>query len=257
MARRVDYDAIANVYDRRYERNEYGDVERALLHFVGSGTPRVLEVGCGTGHWLELLARHGVTNLSGLDPSARMLDIARRRVPAADLRQGVGAALSWPDASIDRIFCVNALHHMADPAGFVAEARRVLDAGGGLLTVGLDPHVGIDRWVVYDCFDGTLDADRRRYPPAATIGGWLAAAGFGCVATVVAMHRPVVMSAQAALDNGYLDRAATSQLSLLSDAAYRRGIERITARIAAAEQRGETFEIRSDLRLYATAGWAR
>jgi hypothetical protein len=27
MARRVDYDAIANVYDRRYERNEYGDVE--------------------------------------------------------------------------------------------------------------------------------------------------------------------------------------------------------------------------------------
>jgi ubiquinone/menaquinone biosynthesis C-methylase UbiE len=253
---RVDYDAIAHDYDLRYEREDYADVENALVTFVGDDpTCRVLEVGCGTGHWLARLAHQGATNLAGLDRSAQMLAIARSKVADADLREGDASDLPWRDASVDRVICVHALHHFADKPAFIAEARRVLGPGGGIFTVGLDPHVGADRWIVYDVFDGTLEADRRRYPPTATIRAWLTAAGFVGATTSVAMRHSVRMAAGTALDSGYLDRHATSQLTLLSEEAYRDGIARVMARVHDAEAQGETFEVRADLRVYATVAW--
>lgn len=65
------------------------------------------------------------------------------------------------------------------------------------------------------------------------------------------------MPARTALAAGHLDKTATSQLTLLSNAAYRAGIARITQRADEAQQRGETLTLRCDLRLYATIGWAR
>ena len=40
------------------------------------------------------------------------------------------------------------------------EARRVLRAGGSLMSVGLDPHTALDQWWIYDYFPGALAADR-------------------------------------------------------------------------------------------------
>lgn len=48
MHRSVNYDTIAEVYDRRYERSDYSPVLRLLLDFVRRGK-RLLEIGCGTG----------------------------------------------------------------------------------------------------------------------------------------------------------------------------------------------------------------
>lgn len=255
MSGRVDYDAIAGAYDRRYARNTYAGVEQALVAFAGDDPRhRVLEVGCGTGHWLSVLARRGLDDLAGLDASAGMLAVAADKVDA-DLREGDAARLPWADATFDRVFCVNALHHFADKPGFVAAARRVLRAGGGLFTVGLDPHTGTDRWVIYDLFDGALDADRRRYPATATLRAWMDDAGFTRTASFVAQHRPGRRPARAALEQGWLDKASTSQLMLLTDEAYDRGMARVWDRIHAAERSGGTFELYADLRLYATVGW--
>jgi ubiquinone/menaquinone biosynthesis C-methylase UbiE len=253
----VDYNAIAHVYDHRYEREEYPGLEEALATFIGDDPTGILEVGCGTGHWLAWLAQRGFSALAGLDPSAGMLAVAATKVRGADLRQGRAEHMPWHDASFDRVVCVNALQHFGDQPRFVAEARRVLQPGGGLITFGLDPHAGTDRWTVYDFFDGTLETDMRRYPPTGRIRGWLSAAGFAGARTFVAMHRPVQMPARAALAAGYLDRAATSQLTLLSDDVYEDGIARIRRRADQAERRGETFAVLSDLRLYATVAWVQ
>ena len=254
----MDYDAVAHRYDRRYEGTDYRGVGTALEDFFGDEpTRRVLELGCGTGHWLALLAQRGFVNLAGLDVSSRMLAIAAAKVRHADLRREAAEQPSWNDATFDRVFCVNALHHFRDRPLVVARVRRLLRQGGGFLTVGLDPSVGTDQWPVYDYFDGALEADGRRYPSAATIRAWLTAAGFAEVRTWEAARLRRQMPAREVLAAGYLDRGATSQLTLLSDDAYREGIARLTRSADEADRRGGTLVLRSDLHLYGTVGWIR
>lgn len=55
----VDYDSLAATYERRYEHYRYDGVARELLRFIGARPAIALEVGCGTGHWLDLLQAHG------------------------------------------------------------------------------------------------------------------------------------------------------------------------------------------------------
>ena len=256
MARRVDYDHIATTYDRRYLVNDYSGVEAALIAFVGEPVgQRVLEVGCGTGHWLRCLGDAGI-RATGLDPSAQMLAHAKTRAPRATLAQGSAERLPWASASFDRVFCINAFHHFPDKIGFLLEALRVLRTGGLMMTVGLDPHTGVDRWYIYDYFDEVLEIDRRRYPASSQIREWMQAAGFAGCGTREIQHLPVRFGARAALEQGRLEKSATSQLSVLTDEEYRRGVDRIREAVESAEGRGESLHLSADLHLYATFGEA-
>jgi SAM-dependent methyltransferase len=251
MTKRVDYDRIAAQYESRYERNDYSGFERALMAFGDdrqrSSRGTVLEVGCGTGHWIRLF-RQSEIHVVGLDPSEEMLKVARTHLADSRLIRARAEALPFPAASFERIFCVNALHHFSDPAAFFREARRVLVSGGGLLTVGLDPHTGRDRWWIYDYFPTALVEDRRRYLPAARIRELMQAAGFSACETREAQHMPAQMTVGEAERRGFLDRTSTSQLMVISDAEYEAGMDRIRAG-------GAEAILCSDLRVSGTAGW--
>ncbi len=248
--RRTDYDSVAPRYDLRYRTTGLAGVEQALRVFVGDAGP-VLEVGTGTGHWLARLGGP----VSGLDPSTQMLAGARRKAPAALLVQGRAEELPYRDAAFARAFCINAIHHFGTRGRCVAEAVRVLRPGGGLLVVGLDPAAGLDRWWVYDHFPGTRERDRERHPPAAVLRGELATAGLERVKSWEAEHLHMQVTLAEARDRGLLDRAFASQLTVLTDEEYRRGLRRIERASALAEARGVPFLLETDLRLFATSGW--
>jgi ubiquinone/menaquinone biosynthesis C-methylase UbiE len=255
----VNYDPIAPNYDRRYQLNDYSGVERALVDLVECGLQarpaRALEVGCGTGHWLGVLERRfaGV-HLAGVDLSSAMLRRVRENVAHATIVQGRAERLPFSDKTVDWVFCVNALHHFDDKPGFLGEARRVLRPGGTILSIGLDPHERVDRWYIYEYFEGSLERDLARYASTGQIRAWMREAGFSSCQTREIQHIPWRMAASAALDIGRLDRSATSQLAMMSDAEYERGIERIRDRIARCEAAGECLDLEADLRLYATTG---
>jgi len=165
--------------------------------------------------------------------------------------------MPWGAQTFNRLFCINSLHHFADQERFGVEAGRLLDHGGGVLIVGLDPHNGRDRWWIFDYFPQVIEIDRKRYPSTGQIRDRLTAHGFTYCRTVVALHMPVRMPARAALESGRLGKSTTSQLSVLSDDEYRAGISRLVSDIEAAEAAGKTLSIGADLRLYATTGWIR
>ncbi len=255
---RVDYDEIAPHYDVRYGANSLEGVAallRQLAAEAGGGQARALEVGCGTGHWLSVLAGQ-VGQVFGLDLSRGMLLEARRQAPAAGLVQGQAGCLPFAGARFDLIVCVNALHHFPDPRAFIAEARRLLRPGGALVNVGMDPHAGRDRWYVYDYFPGTLEADRRRFPSAGTLVDWVKAVGFERATWLTAEHITAVQRGRAVLDDPFLRKHGTSQLALLSDDAYQAGLARLRLAVAAAEAAGKVLEFESDLWLSAVVARA-
>jgi ubiquinone/menaquinone biosynthesis C-methylase UbiE len=253
MTRRIDYDRVAAGYDSRYARNTYIGVEQALASFVEDSRPsrlRVLEIGCGTGHWMRRLRESNVIAF-GLDLSVGMLAIARDTLSGRLIRAGADS-LPFGTASCDRLFCVNALHHFSDKAAFITDARRVLRSGGGLLTAGLDPHNGQDQWWIYDYFPAALAEDRKRYLPTERIRELMGVAGFSRWETRIIQHMPREMTVTEARSAGFLDRMATSQLMVIGDEEYEAGRKQIEASDSAS---GGTKILRSDLRLYATIGW--
>jgi ubiquinone/menaquinone biosynthesis C-methylase UbiE len=249
---RVNYDEIAANYDRRYETNRYADAQRMLREWIErSAAGRLLEVGCGTGHWLCALAGPGRTVL-GLDRSAGMLEVARRAAPGAKLLRAEASALPFADRSIDALLCMNAFHHFPDKPGFLGEASRVLAFGGSFCTIGLDPHRGRPRWAVYDYFEGTLPADLERYPSSGRIREWIDQAGFATSSTRLAQHIRTSTPVWAALRSPMLRKDGTSQLALLSDDAYEEGILAIRRDAESAGAAGKDLVLETDLELMAT-----
>jgi ubiquinone/menaquinone biosynthesis C-methylase UbiE len=272
----ADYDQIADRFDTRYRLYPYDGVRETLLNFLGPQPSAVLEVGCGTGHWLSAVearlkpspysagppspseddrsakASAERTFLAGVDPSSPMLAHARGAASSARLVRARAEALPWRDATFDRIFCVNALHHFADRNRFFAEARRVLKPGGGLLTIGKDPHTDRDEWWVYDYFEETRAIDRERFARVRTLRGEMALAGFAWAESMEADHIELVQPAADALATGVVDASFTSQLTVLSDEEFRRGAERLRQ---ANEAAAGALQLVADFRLYATIAW--
>jgi ubiquinone/menaquinone biosynthesis C-methylase UbiE len=247
----TDYDAVADRFDVRYGRYSYSGVRETVLGFLGDARA-VLEVGCGTGHWLAAVERQ---LLAGIDPSMPMLDRARGAAPGAHLVRARAEALPWRDQTFDRIFCVNALHHFADRDRFFAEARRVLRPGGGVLTIGKDPHREGDTWWVYDYFEETRAIDRARYAPVKTLRGEMTRAGFTWAESLEADHLEAAIPAGEALAegaDGVVTPSFTSQLTVLSEEEFARGVDKMRQADAAA---GGALQLVTDLKLYATIGW--
>jgi ubiquinone/menaquinone biosynthesis C-methylase UbiE len=244
--RSVNYDLVAPAYDRRYANDRFDEVRPTLRQFIGDARALdVLEIGCGTGHWLQEISG-SVATIAGLDPSPAMLAVARTATNQALLIQGEAEHIPWRDRCVDRVFSINAMHHFHDKPAFVREVRRILRPGGAVMIAGLDPHSGLDQWWVYDYFPSALPADRARYSSAASIRALLGASGFVRVVTAVAQHIPAAVPFERALAIGLVDRRATSQLMVIGDDEFEAGMDRL---------RREQPILRADLRLLATVGW--
>jgi SAM-dependent methyltransferase len=86
---------------------------------------RILEVGCGTGIFLDWFSRlnHEVT---GLEPSLSMLGVARQRLPSqVVLEEGVAEYLPFEDNSFDTVALITSLEFVEKPSLALQEALRV------------------------------------------------------------------------------------------------------------------------------------
>ena len=108
----------------RAEDQQVPTYEEAMRHVGVHPGDRVLDIGCGTGVFLRVAADRGAA-VSGLDASEALLEIARERVPTADLRVGEMQSLPWEDDSFDLVTGFNSFFFADDMVAALREARRV------------------------------------------------------------------------------------------------------------------------------------
>ena len=88
----------------------------------------VLDIGCGVGAFLRLVAERGAEP-SGIDASHALVEMARRRLPGAAVRVGDMEALPYADDSFDLVTGFNAFFFANDFVAAVREAGRVAKPG--------------------------------------------------------------------------------------------------------------------------------
>jgi SAM-dependent methyltransferase len=137
-----------------------------------------LDAGCGAGGTLSL-AQDAGARVSGLDASGPLLEVARGRVPDADLRVGDIQEMPYDDGTFDVVTAFNAIQYAADPKAAVTELARVVRPGG---------QVAIGVWGEPSrCETEVLfDALRRLAPPPPDAPAPLAVSAPGVVEELLA-----------------------------------------------------------------------
>ncbi|MGE0037733.1 MAG: class I SAM-dependent methyltransferase [Xanthobacteraceae bacterium] len=116
---------------------------------VAAAQRRVLEVGVGSGLNFSFYGEQ-VEIVYGIDPSPRLLAMARRRATAAGVRaallQASASAIPPVDQAVATVVMTWALCSIPDPLAALREMRRVLNLDGRLRFVehGLSPEPGVE-----------------------------------------------------------------------------------------------------------------
>jgi demethylmenaquinone methyltransferase/2-methoxy-6-polyprenyl-1,4-benzoquinol methylase len=204
------FDAIAPRYDLLNRLMSFGVDRRwrkrtvRALH-VGDGPARVLDLATGTGDLAFAIAKqHPEARVVGVDPSAGMLEIGRKKALAKRLDDrvtlvlGDAQELAFDDGTFDAACIAFGIRNVPDRARGLAEMRRVVRPGGRVCVLELgEPRSGVlgplARFHVHHVVPrmGALISGRREYrylqrsiaafPPPAEFADMMTAAGLTVV----------------------------------------------------------------------------
>jgi SAM-dependent methyltransferase len=170
----------------------------------------VLDVGCGSGLSLAMLAVYGARpdRLHGFDIMESRIDVGRAAFPAFDLRVGDGVDIAYPDDTFDLVQQITVLSSVPDvelSRHLAGEMLRVLKPTGILLSYDVAPAGVLPRAI-----NRALRAFDRRRPNVS-------------VSAKTPNHEPVVLRSPAALDADHVRSifSATTQLELQHLTLYR------------------------------------
>lgn len=154
---RAGYARWAATYDR--PGNPLITVEQPVVWELLDTFPpgRALDAACGTGRHAAHLAGRG-HEVTGVDSSPEMLDLARARVPR-DVRLLDGDLMDLPvdDHEFDLAVCALALGHCADLRAPIAELARAVRPGGALVLSDLHPAMSVaGGQALFEAADGSL-----------------------------------------------------------------------------------------------------
>jgi len=147
-----DFGPVAEQYDRWYETPQGATYDRLEKAGVAGFLPgnargmRLLELGCGTGHWTGFFAERGFT-VHGVDCSESMIEVARaKEIDNASFAVADAHALPFEDGHFDVAASITALEFVHDPETVVSEMVRCVRRRGGLILIAvLNALAGFNR----------------------------------------------------------------------------------------------------------------
>lgn len=211
----MNYDAtlMPDVYDAgRGYSPEVLDLWLAAIARVAGDARQIddiLDLGCGTGRYAGSLAQHFAASVVAIDPSEKMLALARRK-QAAGVRyvHAAGEALPLPNGSVDMVFMSMVFHHFADREQVARECRRVL-RNNGVVIMRVGATDRIDDYPYVPFFPRARDLIERTLTSLADVQRTFVDAGFEL------QNHEVVMSETARSWGDYAERVALRADSIL------------------------------------------
>jgi ubiquinone/menaquinone biosynthesis C-methylase UbiE/cytosine/adenosine deaminase-related metal-dependent hydrolase len=138
------FDTWAHVYDEQPNpllALEQRFLSRMLPDVAGL---HVLDAGCGTGRWLQLLAQHRPASLVGVDSSPQMLERAKAKVGSASiLHRGSCTSLPLQNNSVDLVLTSFVLSYLNDIEDFARELYRVARPGATIFVTDMHPDTAL------------------------------------------------------------------------------------------------------------------
>lgn len=242
----MDYDrtAIAATYDdaRAYPAQVLEQWLDLLAAHIPADPALIVDVGCGTGRYTHALAERFRACAIGIDPSEKMLAIARGKPcdlhPGAsvEFRNGPGEKLPLATECADVVFMSMVVHHLTNRTRSARECRRVLRKGG---RVCVRNSTRGSAYVTHDFFPGTRAMIMRELPARDDVVVMFETAGFRLTAYQVVSHM---------LARNWLELAqkmalrADSFLARLPDAEFAAGMAALRAFAAARDRQEAVLE---------------
>lgn len=229
--KRTDYAAIAPRYDENPIRHRIprdANVD-ALLGEVTTRPLQALDVACGTGNYLAVqrAAFGDAVEWRGVDASEAMLARAVEKNPEMDLRVGRAEAIPHDDGAFDYVTTSFAFHHFEDKGRALDELCRVTKPKGRVRILNAEPRRMPRSWLYHFFPEAKID-EERRYWSGELIHQELERRGMDTSTRVeITMKRRDLAGilADAIRRDG-------SEISILPDADYARGVDRIRDALA-------------------------
>jgi SAM-dependent methyltransferase len=217
---RPDFGRRAASYDEL--RPAIPGLDEALADAADLRGRRVLDIGCGTGRLAETLVTRYGARAFGVDPTAEMLQVARRRrARGLAFKEGRAEQLPFRDGWFERATMV-LVCHLVDRAAAFAEARRVLGREGRFGLVTFEP-ASFARHYLSEYFPSIRGVDVSRFPTGETLEAELGGAGFSAV-RIEPFVRETTVDRETALAK--IRGRHISTFDLISEQEYERGAAR-------------------------------
>jgi len=140
MEKKALFDSLASSYDSWFD-TPVGQKVKALeldllIKLINPQRGlKMLEVGIGTGLFAMEFRNYGL-EVSGIDPSEKMLEIARGR--GFDVKAGVGENIPYEDDTFDVVLAMTSLEASREPSRFLSEMKRVAKPSGKVVVAVLN-----------------------------------------------------------------------------------------------------------------------
>jgi len=131
---------------RKPNHDAFWAYRAALVAFIGRGTGKALDVGCGEGRVSRELTGCGY-QVTAIDPVNALVEAAAQAQSACDYAVAAATALPFANARFDLVMAYNVLMDVEDVPAALQEIRRVMRPRGRLLISIVHPFVDRGRFI--------------------------------------------------------------------------------------------------------------
>ncbi len=237
----INYDQISTTYDS-VRQADLDLVNHLVVEAQISEDSDVLDIGCGTGNYADLLQKVSHAHVYGVEPSEGMLTKALQKNSELVIKQGDAEHLPFGADTFDFIYMTDVIHHIPHIDVMFAELNRVLKPQAKACIV-TQSHRQIDKRPITRFFPATALVDKARYPDIPQI---VTSASTQNLKFLKA--EPMNEGKPITLDEAFLTLVKTkgySMLRLITDAEFREGLMRLEQQLSLgridANQAGDTL----------------